>query len=71
MIFCIQEKLNNTLQSPSKIDFLDGGTKIEFILLEIGDFLPIWLRRQVFSDIVPIENDGCSIITKALIEFKG
>ena len=68
---CIQEKLNNTLQSPSKIDFLDGGTKIEFILLEVGDFLPIWLRRQVFSDIVPIENDGCSIITKALIEFKG
>jgi hypothetical protein len=68
---CIQEKLNNTLQPPSKIDFLEGGTKIEFILLEIGDFLPIWLRRQVFSDIVPIENDGCSIITKALIEFKG
>jgi hypothetical protein len=68
---CIQEKLNNTLQYPSKIDFLDGGTKIEFVLLEVGDFLPIWLRRQVFSDIVPIENDGCSIITKALIEFKG
>jgi len=68
---CIQEKLNNTLQSPSKIDFLDGGTKIEFVFLEVGDFLPIWLRRQVFSGIVPIENDGCSIITKALIEFKG
>ena len=57
------------MQSPSKIDFLDEGTKIEIILLEVGDFLPIWLRRQVFSDIIPIENDGFNIITKALIEF--
>ena len=70
-INCIQEKLNNTLQSPSKINFLEIGTNIEFVFLEVGDFLPIWLRRQVFSGIVPIENDGCSIITKALIEFKG
>jgi len=65
----IQEKLNNNLKSPSKIDFLDEGIKVEIILLEAGDFLPIWLRRQVFSGIIPIENDGCSIFTKALIEF--
>lgn len=68
---CIQEKLNNSLQSPNKINFLEAGASVEFTFLEIGDFLPIWLRRQVFSGNVPIENDGCSIITKALVEFKG
>lgn len=67
----IQEKLNNSLQSPYKINFLELTSKIEFNVLEKGDFLPIWLRRQVFSSTIPIENDGCSIITKALIQLKG
>jgi len=67
----IQDKLNNTLQSPNQINFSEDNINFNFLSLEAGDFIPIWLRREVFSGIVPIENDGCSIITKALIESKG
>jgi hypothetical protein len=70
-INCIQGKLNNAFQSPNEINFSKDGMNFKFLFLEADDFLPIWLRRQVFSGIVPIENDGCSIIIKALIESKG
>jgi hypothetical protein len=66
----IENKINNVYLEPSNVNFLNLNEKIEFGLLEIGDFLPIWLRREVFSGIIPIEDDGCSILTKALIEFK-
>jgi len=66
----IENKINNVYLEPSNVNFLNLNDKIEFGLLEIGDFLPIWLRREVFSGIIPIEDDGCSILTKALIEFK-
>ena len=69
-INCIQNKINNINQEPANVQFLDMTSNIEFGFLEVDDFLPIWLRRRVFSGNIPIEDDGCSIISKALIEFK-
>ena len=69
-INCIQNKINNVSQDPANIQFFDITNTIEFGFLEVDDFLPIWLRRKVFSGNIPIEDDGCSIISKALIEFK-
>lgn len=68
-INCIQNKINNFLQEPADVKFFDLTDQIEFGFLEVGDFLPIWLRRNVFSGSIPIEDDGCNIFTKALIEF--
>lgn len=68
-INCIQNKINNSLQEPANVKFFDLTEQIEFGFLEVGDFLPIWLRRNVFSGNIPIEDDGCNIFTKALIEF--
>lgn len=69
-INCYQDKLNNSEQEPFNIQFLEFSDMINIKLLEIGDFLPIWLRRNIFSGTIPIENDGCNIFTEALVEFK-
>ena len=34
--------------------------RTKYQLLNSGDFLPIWLRRNVYPNTIAIENDGCN-----------
>lgn len=58
----IPNKIFDSTREPDGITFYDASTTspVYLPLLNSGDFLPIWLRRNVYPNTIAIENDGCN-----------
>lgn len=58
----IPNKILDSTREPNGITFYDASitSPVYLPLLNSGDFLPIWLRRNVYPNTIAIENDGCN-----------
>lgn len=60
----LASKILNSTNVPTNITFYDAPitSPVYLPMLDPGDFIPIWLRRTIYANTIPIENDGCNFI---------